>query len=187
MAFGGKLLRPFSSPLMFLTALLSDLPVLSLSPFCPQETPQFPSDSRKPGLSFPHSSHFLSSWGQVIRTWARVTRHASMHGELSARVCGRLPCHVPAGGHPPQAARVPSCLLLRLQPLFSSRILGALVAVLPAVRRKAQREGGALGVERLWVLTAPPPASRDAGPVPSWAGLAGVRDSLDTGTSGQGS
>ena len=49
---------------------------------------------------------------------------------------------------------------------------------------KLKRGGRAPGVECLWVRMAPPPASRDAGPVRSWAGLAGVRESPGTGWQG---
>lgn len=137
-ASGGKLFRPFSSPLMFLTAPLSDLPVLSLSPSCPQETPWSFSDSRKPGFSFPHSSYFLS-WGQVTRMWTHVMPPCA---ESCPHVCvaASRPTSLP-GAVLPKLLRSPLHLLLRLQHLFSSHLLGALFTVFPAVWRKAQERG----------------------------------------------
>lgn len=92
----------------------------------------------------------------------------------------------PRRGCPPQAACVPSLS----SPAFSSASSVLVSWVLCSLSflpcGGELREGEALGVEHLWVLMAPPPASRDAGPVPSWAGLAGVRDSPGTGTSGAG-
>lgn len=137
-ASGGKPFRPFSSPLRFLTPLLSDLPVLSLSPSCPQETFWSSSDSRKPGFSFPHSSHFLS-WGQVTRMWTRVMPPCA---ESCPHVCvaASRPTSLP-GAVLPRLLGSPLRLLLRLQHLFSFHLLGALFAVFRAVRRKAQERG----------------------------------------------
>ena len=140
---GGKLLRPFSSPLMFPSAFLSDLPVLPLSPSCPQETPLSSSDSRKPGLCFPCSSHFLSFWGQVTRTWIHVTPPCA---ESCPCVCVAT-CHCAS----PPGLSSPGCLgplfvfCCLLQCLFSSCLLGALFTVFPAMRRGAQRGRGPRG------------------------------------------
>lgn len=182
-AFGGKLLRPFSSPLMFPSALLGDLPVLPLSPSCPQETPLSSSDSRKPALCFPCSRHFLSFWGQVTGTWTHVTPPCA---ERCPCVCVAT-CHrvAPLGLSSP-GCWVPSSSSAAFSSASSVLVCSVLCSLSFLPCGGELREGEALGVERLWVLMAPPPASRDAGPVPSWAGLAGVRDSPGTGTSGAG-
>ncbi|XP_045022262.1 UV-stimulated scaffold protein A isoform X2 [Bubalus bubalis] len=103
-----------------------------------QETFWSSSDSRKPGFSFPHSSHFLS-WGQVTRMWTRVMPPCA---ESCPHVCvaASRPTSLP-GAVLPRLLGSPLRLLLRLQHLFSFHLLGALFAVFRAVRRKAQERG----------------------------------------------
>lgn len=112
-------------------------------------------------------------------------RHSSVCRELPVRVRGRLPLRIPAG---PSS---PGCLRPLLSSAGFSIASSVLVSWVPCSLSFLPcggelREGEARGVERLWVLMAPPPASRDAGPVLSWEGLAGVRDSPGTGTGGAG-
>ncbi|XP_044802223.2 UV-stimulated scaffold protein A isoform X3 [Bubalus bubalis] len=103
-----------------------------------EETFWSSSDSRKPGFSFPHSSHFLS-WGQVTRMWTRVMPPCA---ESCPHVCvaASRPTSLP-GAVLPRLLGSPLRLLLRLQHLFSFHLLGALFAVFRAVRRKAQERG----------------------------------------------
>lgn len=107
--------------------------------------------------------------------------------QRAAHACAWPPAIVhPRRGCPPQAAWVPSSSSAAFSSASSVLVSWVLCSLSFLPCGGELREGEALGVERLWVLMAPPPASRDAGPMPSWAGLVGVRDSPGTSTSGAG-